>query len=338
MIRHSAQNWLHALLLWVLAQGVAGAVELQPPLLAMHDPNLGLLAGTIVSVQQQPPSILFEVTEALRGEASGQIRLLVDGPLLDQLAPGEGFLALYSDLVAAPMKVRVTVHAPERSRLLAFEGVQLSLFRDSPQMRGLLQDDPIARAASADYRSQVFAGLALNDPQLADLWAGELTVRAQRLSPYSAGEIAQIESFVLSGRHPAAARARLLQLASDRQPLLGSDWYAAAAAKVIASTPVFSKPEFGVDTLIYSALQILAAHPNAVAAEVVEPWLASTPIVAEAAALVLRAQSPQAERAALDRALGRAMLPAVTRTFIQQHRQRLPALPTGDVSESAQRR
>lgn len=316
----------------------AAAAEVRPPLLAMGDPNLGVLAGAIVAVSADPPSIRFRVDETLRGDGAGEMRLLVSPQDLPNLGVGEGYIAIYTDVAQDSMKPRTLVRVAERARLMTFEGVELSLFRDTPALRKLLTGDPLKAAAADDYRQRVFAGLADPEPQMADLWSGELALRAQRLSPYSAAELAAIEAFVRGAQAPERARARLLLLAFDRRPLLGSDWFVAVAADLLAATPVHGEPEPGAQSLIHAALLIAAAHPGRVDSRVLERWLASAPVLAEAAAVALRAQSPAAERAALDRVLARALLPGVTRQFLQQHRQRLPAPAASATPDPGERR
>lgn len=313
------------------------AAQAQPPLMTMANPQLVLVAGSVVAVTADPPSIKFKVSDAVRGGAIGEMRLLVDAPLLALLAPGDGYLALYTDMESAPLKPRKMVHAPERSRLLAFEGVEISLFRDSPEMRALLREDPRASAAATGYRDRVLQGLTDDDPQMADLWSGELTLRAERLSPYSADEIALIERLIGQAQYPPTARARLLQMANARAPLFGREGYLHAAAEVVASTPVFTQPVRGADTLLYTALKILAERPEFVDAAAVEPWLTAQPVVAEAAALALRAKAPALETEALDRVLGRALLNGVTRGFLQEHRRRL-LLQAAPADQSGERR
>ena len=306
----------------------AGAVEVLPPLLAMSDPNLGVAAGQLLAVSADPPSIQFRVDESLRGEGVGELRMRVNRQDLALLAPGSGFIAVYTDQMPAPLKPRKIIRVPDSRRLMTFEGVQLSLFRDTPDLRALLAADPITAAGHSDYRSRVIAGLASSDPQISDLWSGELALRAERLSPFTATELAAIEAFVRSARSPERARARLLLMAHDRQPVFGNDWFVQAAAAVIDETPVRAEPDIASQNLVYAALTIVNAHPQSVSEATLEAWLASSPVLAESAALALRRVSPEFERAALDRVLSRALLSSVTRQFLQQHRQRLPARPT----------
>ncbi|MGE4070627.1 MAG: hypothetical protein AB7E72_05575 [Lysobacterales bacterium] len=314
-----------AFLIWLTLSTSLMAAQVQPPWLAMANPNFGLVAGSIVRVQAEPPAVIFAVSEALRGDASGEMQLLVDRVWLAQIAPGEGYLALYTDLEPAPLKPRKVLRVAERARLMSFEGVNLSLFRDTPEWRKALLTDPIEWAASVDYRQQVFAGLQASDPQWSDLWSGELALRLQRLAPYSPAELTMVREFVLSPQSPPTARARMLQTAFDRSPLLGEGWYIEAAAEILGNTAPRLDSAVGEDQLIYSVLQILTAHPDAVDSRAIEAWLAGPPAIAEAAALTLRAQSPEREREALERTLARSLLPAVTRTFLEQHRQRLPS-------------
>lgn len=304
----------------------------------MADPKLVLVSGSVTAVSVDPPAISFIVDESLRGNASGEIRLLVDPPMVQRLSPGSGFLALYTDLVPAPMKPRKMVHAPASARLLAFEGVEISLFRDSAAMRAMLLGDPRKLASAKDYRATVLAGLADADPQMADLWSGELALRAERLGPYTPSEIAPIEALIRSAQHPLSARARLLGMAWTRSPLFGADWYPKAAADIVKSTAVLTRMETGADTLIYTALKILAIAPDEVDAAAVEAWLAAPPILAEAAALALRAKAPALEKAGLDRTLDRALLSNETRAFLQEHRRRLLLQSAAEAGETGDRR
>lgn len=315
----------------------AFAAQVQPPLLAMSNPNLGVVAGEMLAVSSDPPSIQFRIEERLRGDGSGELRMRVNRQDLALLAPGGGYLAVYTDQMPAPLKPRKMLRVADSTRLMTFEGVELSLFRDTPEMRALLTADPVEASHKPDYRQRVFAGLASSDPQMADLWSGELALRAQRLSPFSGAEQSAIEDFVRSARSPERARARLLLLAHDRQPLFGADWYVSAAAEILDHTPVHGEPDAISQNLIYAALTIAMAHPQALREQTLEAWLASSPVLAESAALALRNRSPESERAALDRVLARALMPQVTRQFLEQHRQRLPARPTSAVPAAGER-
>lgn len=313
------------------------AAEVQPPLVAMNNPNLGVVAGEMLAVSSDPPSIQFRIEERLRGDGSGELRMRVNRQDLPLLSPGSGYIAVYTDQMPAPLKPRKMLRVADSTRLMTFEGVELSLFRDTPEMRALLTADAVEASHQPDYRQRVFAGLASNDPQMADLWSGELALRAQRLSPFSGAEQTAIEAFVRSARSPERARARLLLMAHDRQPLLGANWFVAAAAEILDSTPVHGEPDAISQSLIYAALTIAMAHPEALRDETLEAWLASSPVLAESAALALRKKSPDSERAALDRVLARALMPQVTRQFLEQHRQRLPTRPTSAVPAAGER-
>lgn len=334
-------NSLRALALVAALVGIAPvavAVEVLPPLLSMSDPNLGVVAGAIVEVSEEPPAIRFRVDETLRGDGSGELRLLVSRNDLANLSVGGDYLAVYSDIAQDSMKPRKLLRVAERARLMTFEGVELSLFRDMPAVRKLLVADPLKAASDPDYRQQIFAGLGDDDPQMADLWSGELALRAQRLSPFTAQEIAAVERFVRSPQQPERGRARLLLMAHDRQPVFGADWYITFAGELLAATTVKGQPDAAAQSLLYAALLIAAAHPQRIESSALSPWLASSPVLAEAAAMALRAQSPAQERQALDRTLARALLPAITRQFLEQHRQRLVAQSVSAASVTGERR
>ncbi len=303
----------------------------------MGNPNLGIVAGELLAVSTEPPSIQFRVKETLRGDGVGDLRMRVNRQDLALLSPGSGYIAIFTDQMPAPLKPRKLLRVADSRRLMTFEGVELSLFRDTPQMRTLLAADPVEAAHQSDYRARLFAGLASADPQLADLWSGELALRAQRLSPFDAAEQAAIARFVRSAQSPERARARLMLIAHDRQPVFGSDWFVQAAANILEGTPVRPEPDIASQNLIYAALTIAMANPESLSEATLESWLASAPVLAEAAALTLRKRSPESERVALDRVLARALMPQVTRQFLEQHRQRLPARPTSVVPAAGER-
>lgn len=302
----------------------APAAEVLPPLLAMSDSRLQLVAGAIVAVDAEAGTLSFNVDATLRGESPDVLQLGIDRSIAARLTPGTGYLALYSDLKPSD-KPRVLVRDSSNARLLSFEGVEVSLFRDGEMARRWLRADPVAAAQETSYRKQIFSGLNASDPQWRDLWSGELALRANRLAPFSPGEIATIRSFV-AGNGPAAARARLLLMAHDRSPLWGEGWPATQAAQVLAHLPIAALDAVGEQQLAYAALTIALAHPDELAPELAEAWLAAPPVFAELALGIVRAQGRDVERA-VEAILDRALLPTATRRFLQDQHSRPASMP-----------
>ena len=302
----------------------ARAADVLPPLLAMSDSRLQLVAGSIVAVDVQAGELSFDVESTLRGTSPDTLRLGVDRGVAARLTPGPGYLALYSDLKPSE-KPRVLVRDSSNARLLSFEGVEVSLFRDNEMARRWLSSDPVASAQQTSYRKQIFSGLAADDPQWRDLWSGELALRANRLAPYNEQEIAAIQSFV-AGNGPAAARARLLLMAHDRSPLWGEGWPATQAAQVLDRMPLAALDAVGEQQLAYAALTIALAHPDALAPELADHWLAAPPVFAELALGIVRAQWRDVKRT-LESLLDRALLPTATRRFLEDQHSRLVLKP-----------
>ncbi len=311
------------LLLAMLCTNVASAVDLQPPLLAMSSGQVQVAAGDIVGIDRDAGKIRFAVKETLRGDADGEIALLVDPGPLKTLSVDRGYLVFFSDLTKGA-KPRTLVRNRERAHVLSFEGVSLALFRDNAAQRELLLSNPLELAAKPGYRDRVLAGLNSGDAQMADLWSGELALRADRLSPYSPAEIERIRDFIASPTAPPAGRARLLLLAHDRQPVLGEEWFSASAAALLAHLPLETLHEPGFQQLAFAALTVVGGRPDTVAPEVLERWVGAPPVFAElAVALVGRQGRDRA--AVITRVLEQVHLRSDTRTYLEAELRRANA-------------
>jgi hypothetical protein len=307
---------------FLMASG-ASAVELQPPLLAMSSGQVQVAAGDIVGIDREANKIKFAVQESLRGGAKGEIELLVDHGPLETLANGQGYLVFFSDLTKGS-KPRTLVRDPKQARVLSFEGVALALFRDDAARRELLLANPLELAAHSSYRDQVLTGLNSDDPQMADLWSGELSLRADRLSPYSPADIRRIRAFVESPDAPSAARARLLLLAHDRRPIFGDDWFAESASTVLATLPLETLQDAGYQQLAFAAMTVVGDFPDSVSPAVLRRWLVAPPVYGELAVALLRRQGEDVA-AAMRRKLQRVHLDSATRAFLESELRRIDA-------------
>ncbi len=321
---------------FVSSAGRGSAAEVLPPILAMSHPEFTLVSGAVVAIESDPPAIRFNIAETLRGSAEGSVRLLVDRVHLKRLSSGEHFLALYTDVVKAPLKPRKFLRDPNQARLMTFEGVPLTLFRDTPAWRALLTHaQPAEWAKTTAYRTQLIKGLADPDSAWRMLWAAEIAQRALLLAPFSAAEQQAVRQFAMSPLQSPEVRARLMQVAVTRNGIFGPDWLESTLAAVLdqwaSSAETSMSP--AQQQLVLVALQFAEEHPGHVSAETLTVWLQSSPILAERAALALRALDPKIEQLALERVLALTLLDIETRQHLELHQKRLAQTMASDLNQ-----
>ncbi|MBK8283607.1 MAG: hypothetical protein IPK97_01330 [Ahniella sp.] len=305
-----------------------------PPILAMSHPEFTLVAGTITAIETDPAAIRFDIAETLRGSAKGSVRLLVDRAHLRRLSPGSKFLALYTDMVNAPLKPRKFLRDPDQARLMSFDGVPLTLFRDTPEWRALLtHPEPADWAASATYRAGLIDGLDHPDAGWRTLWAAEIALRAGHLAPFNDREQKAIQQFAMSPLQSPEARANLIQVAAANRGIFGQDWLEPTVAAVLETlaSSADSTMSPAQQQLALVALRIAHEKPGHVSAETLFVWLQSSPILAETAALALRALDPKLERQGLERSLALTLLDTETRHHLELHQKRLAQTTASDM-------
>ena len=135
-----------------------------------------------------------------------------------------------------------------------------------------------------------------------------------------------IRDFADSPIQPPEARARLFAVGLERDNAFGENWLGPAVSDMLRdlaplATAPMSAPQ---QRLVHVGLRIARDRPGTVPAEILAIWLQASPVLAESAAVAIRAISPERERAELDAVLARAFLPSITRNYLEQHRRRLP--------------
>lgn len=307
------------------------AAPLQPPLQALRHPNVSLVSAELepVAAEAAAAGLTVRVHEVLRGPAAedgpGLLHLLATDADRALLVPGQRFLLAYSDVHRVPFKVRKEVRRADRRILLHIDGANPAIFPDQPAMRALLDPAHHEREAEAGYRERVLKGLRDASPAMVDLWTAELILRPGTFPRLSRAESRLLRRVVEDPAQRVSARARLLRSATERAPDFGGRWFSRAAGSLLEATPpaalaTLADGEF----LLLTALQTLQVAPRRASAAALERWLAGPPVLAENAALALRALGGDRERAAIERALLSTHTPETTRRMLSTHLERLP--------------
>ncbi len=322
-----AMRRLLALLFVLIVATHAQATPLYPPLQALRHPHFTVISAETVAWSESDSRLRVRVHEVIRGnlgsQAAEEIDLLVLASDRKSLGTGTRYLMVYSDVQRAPLKVRKEVRRPDRRLLLHIDGANPAVFADTPAMRELLDDKHKDVELDAGYRQTVIEGLRARDPAMVDLWSAELVLRPATFDQLTSAETRRVRKVIEDPKQLAPARARLLLAASDRSPIFGEGWYVRSAARIVKQTSRNLLTTEGNDQLVLGALLVLQRHPVAATAGALERWLGGPPVLAEQAALALRALGRDKEHDAVTRALARDATPAETKRMFSAYLQRL---------------
>ncbi|MGQ0798500.1 MAG: hypothetical protein ACT4NL_00100 [Pseudomarimonas sp.] len=322
-----AARYLLAPLALLMLALQAQAAPLYPPLQALRHPHFVVISAEPVAWSDADSRVRVRVHEVLRGDlgsqAAEEIDLLVLPSDRKSLPAGQRYLIVYSDVQRAPLKVRKEVRRPDRRLLLHIDGASPAVFADTAAMRELLDRKHKDVELLADYRQTIIKGLQASEPAMVDLWSAELVLRPATFDRLSAAEARQVRKVVEDSDQLVTARARLLLAASDRSPVFGEDWFVRSAARIAKEMSRDLLTHDGNDQLILAALLILQRHPVTASAPALERWLSGPPVLAEQAALALRALGEDKERDAVTRALARDATPTETKRMFSAYLQRL---------------
>jgi hypothetical protein len=288
---------------------------------ALADPNVSVSAGRFVGHPDREGRWPFRVEADVRGPTHSIELLRVRMPDTATRPPlDQPLIIAHSATRSAAMKARKVVTDESVRAVLSLEGVPAAIFPWTARWEAVLSEAPLQPSSGRGYRAALFGALRDTDPSWATIWTGELAVRMASLAPFDHTELADIAHVLDRQDVSVAARAALMTTSLDHRPDSGQAYIANAAA-VLSRTSV---PPSATETpLLLAALQVAQAHPDRIEAPLVEPWLLSTPILAERAALALRARSPDLELAAIDRALASLPPEAELARFLHDHRERM---------------
>lgn len=318
---HNIRVSAAVLLLWSAA---APAKQVQPPLTALRTPAANTVSATVLAVASDPPSLSVRVEQTLAGRPRTEFRILVDARFLPYVETGGRYLLVYGDLEPVEGKPG-TFRQTEEGRLLSFDGAEPAAFRDTPEMRALLDPAHAQVEGRAQYRTEVLDGLASEDPHLQNLWAGELAFRAEVVEALEAPDFDRLAAFVNNPDSHPSARTRLLATANLHAPQLGTSWFVDSARKLVTTLPIDGGAGLiSTEALAFTAFDVLRTDNAPLPQEALTRWVRSpSPALAEQALLKLRAQAPEVEAAVVETALTEHLLPAATRSFLIDHLRRL---------------
>lgn len=308
----------------------AAAEPIKPPLELLYVPGNVLVAGTLTEINPDG-HLVFERHDVLGGR---------DVPdLIDVRAPpathaaaklGERYIIGYSVARPDPRHPDKTVINPQGAIVLTSIGLDPALFRDTAQVREILEAGRSERGRESEHLVDLLMkALADGDASLQNLAAGEIVLEAQigkRLHKDGRSEV--IENVARDPRTPFAIRAMLLQAAAARPREFG-DWWRHCATEVVETTPVggYAPATSDAAGLARVALELLDRHAVNLSPDMLQRWMvAPDPAVVERVCLMLRRQSPALERSAIQGALASTVLPQQTRKFLKDHLRRLDLL------------
>ena len=302
----------------------AQAAKIDPPTIALGRPTTSVV---VAEFKEAGPGdrLVFEHRRTLR--SPGDVPALIDigkPDLLEPMRVGESYVLAYTMYQNDPLKRTVT--NLRGAIFLSTPGLEPALWKAGPEIEQLvlwsIGDDADAVRAALPRLLDL---LRSPDAQVQAFAAAEITFRPALLHTLDASTQRALQRFVVNARAPAAARARLL-LAALEMPASGraQRGWDRAALGVLRDEPVRTRERRGHSELVLDAFRYLEQRDIAADRARLQRWLASDEAaLAEAALLALRRQSADAEQSALAQALERDDLPATTRKFLLEHRQRL---------------
>jgi hypothetical protein len=299
----------------------------RPPLESTRSPLVHFDAGVLSSVKAEPPTLIFTNVQALQNsESKDSVTVLVEREILGDVMQGGHYLFAYFDTFEVAGRPGVFVRDPNRAQLLSLPGAEPVLFLDNIENRALVGEQQEVRERNAGYLQTVLSGLTSDDPQLADLWSAELTLRSDLLARLSDTQRDTIKSRVADESLFPATRARLLYVCARSADAYGANWLTDRAAKIISTEAVFTvRGARNRAELTFAAFDVLDRYPQiAIPVESLSRWLQGDNAgLAERALLALRQRQPDAERALIQRALAQTFLNTDVRTFLIDHLRRL---------------
>lgn len=332
-VRTIAQALLPGLLL-VSLPVLAG--ELKPPLQALRFQNYNLVVAERLDQPVVDSRIQIRIIERIKGDSTSPefIDLIVQGNDDEILVPGEPYLLFYSDIERVNFKPRTEARRPDRRRLLHIEGADPAVFANTPQMRALLAPGHVEVEQGPGYRDVVIGGMRSEDPGMVDLWTAEWAIRISLFPEIRPGEEQLLGAIIENPAQRPSARARILQAASERIDPGNVEWLTTSVGNVLdANNPADLAENTVLSQVIYASLRVARKYPEESNSQPLEKWLASTPAIAEAAAVALRQIAPDIERSAVENAIQDQAVPEQTRTFLTDHLRRLKLAESKAASE-----
>ena len=320
-----------AILLGAFASTPACAERVEPPLELLYAPDNMLVAGSLIEINPAG-RLVFQRKELLGGKTRPpeQIDIRVPASTLKAVRIGTRYLFAYSLLHPDPRRpTRLTIN-PDGGVLLTSIGLDPALFRDSREVRAILNAGRDERGrASQHLFDLLLKALAGPDAALQNLAAGQIALDpeiGERLR--EDGGRAIVEKSVRNPHTPPNVRVTLLVAAATNPRDFGA-WWQPAAVEIVTTTPVggYSAQASDPTDLVLTALELLDQHAAKLPPDTLKRWVwNANPSLVEKASLMLRQVSPAQERSTIQQALADPKLPENTRKFLDDHLRRLDRL------------
>jgi len=309
----------------LLISGTLQAAPIDPPTVAL---SRGTVAIVVADYRGNPGGnrILFDNVTRLQG--FGEVPDLVElvaPDRADRLEVGSRYVVAYSQYKSS--KTKQIIGDPAGAHALMSPGMEPAIWKADPQIESLALWRPDLDPAGIEAAlPRLLAMLASSDLDMQRFAAAEIRFRPVLIAKLDAA--AQRELATFAGREKftaASARAAILAVAHDMQPIarLQQQWDS-VALRILRGGPLDTMAHERYAELVMTAFERVERRGVKVNQSSLQRWLRSDDnALNEQALLALRRQSPEAERAALDKALRRSDLPADTRLFLEGHHQRL---------------
>jgi hypothetical protein len=325
-----ARRAARGLAFWLMFSArAASAAEPTPgPLEFLYEPANVLVAGAVVEADPAG-QIVFRVDAVLNGKAQAVERLEVQVPAwaATRVRTNEKYLFGYTLYGADTRHPGRLVPRRQGALMLVSVGLEPALLRDTPEARAILRLGLHESARSSRHALDLYLR-ALNAPDLAlqYLAAAQIAVEPEVQQRLGATDRVALEAYARNPNAAPAGRRVLLEAAYQAPRRFGSTWAAGVASALVTTAPLdgYDDPAPGLGELVRTAFTILENSPTVLPAASLARWAHSdNPALAEAALLLLRRQARDAERPAIEQALGDPHLAPETRTFLLDHLRRL---------------
>jgi len=327
----------HFTLALAACAGSASAERVEPPLELLYAPGNVLVAGPLVEINPAG-RLVFKRKDVLGGKPKPPelIDVRVPADILADVRIGERYVFGYTNLRPDPRRPTSLVVNPDGAALIASIGLEPALFRDTPEARAILAAGRSEHGRESRHLFDLLLkALAGKDRALQVLAAGEFAQEpefGERLR--EDGGQAAIEKAVRDAATSPGVRTTLLVAAATRPADFG-EWWADAARRIVADTPVdgYAFAAGDLDGLVLAALELLDKQGTDNSPEALKRWVwSSNPLLAEKSNLMLWRHSPALARSAIQQALADPKLPEKTRKFLNDHLRRLDRLDAGSTA------
>jgi len=309
----------------LLAQALSAfAARLSPPLEALRKSTNGIVVATVQSIRLDPAAIEIKVEKRLQGLKRERLFVRVDPFVLPRIEVGGRYVLVYAAHITDRAKPGRMIDLAEPI-LLTTDGAAPAMFRDEAQALTLLAPSHAEVEKAPSYRAWLVSQLSADDPSMRDLAAAELVLHPGLAEALTSKEALSVLAAIVDEVSLPSTRARLFGAAAQQRIALTPEQLRAPANAILMTLPVISTEDmFNPETLASVVLSFAQTHPELIDARALPRWLRSArAALVEQAALVIRAQAPDKELAAINLALADSWLPASTRGFLQDHLRRL---------------